>query len=115
MAGMDQEIITPEKTPAAGSHASTVAGSFVAAAGTTLMALTMFGSASAATIWAFSNLFGFPEIVMWTLMGLSAIPVLWATVWTAGRAWHIERRLEQGLDVDQPVFQVLYYWKEKES
>ena len=108
---MDQEIITPEKTPPAGSHAATLLGSFLAAAGTTLMAITMLGSAAAASIWAFSNLFGFPEFVMWGLMALSAVPVAWATVWTAGRAWHIERRLEEGLDVDQPVFKAFYYWK----
>jgi hypothetical protein len=32
-------------------------------------------------------------------------------VWTAGRAWYIERRLEEGLDVDPPVFSLSYYLK----
>jgi hypothetical protein len=37
--------------------------------------------------------------------------VLWATGWTAGRAWHVERRLAQHLDVDVPVFKLGHYFK----
>jgi hypothetical protein len=39
------------------------------------------------------------------------IPVALATVWTAGRAWHVEKRLEQGLDIDNPVFKALHYFR----
>ena len=48
---------------------------------------------------------------MWVIMAISLVPVLWATIWTAGRAWHVERRLEAGLDVDAPVFKLMHYWR----
>lgn len=71
----------------------------------------MFGAAVLATVWAFSKLFGFPDAVMWVIMVLSLLPVAWATIWTAGRAWHVERRLAAGLDIDTPVFSLLHYWR----
>jgi hypothetical protein len=49
--------------------------------------------------------------MLYTLLGLGVIPVLWATVWTAGRAWHVEQRLSQHLDIDTPVFKLGYYFK----
>jgi hypothetical protein len=52
---------------------------------------------------------------MYALMLLGAIPVLWATVWTAGRAWHVERRLAQHLDIDTPVFRIGHYFKRRAS
>jgi hypothetical protein len=39
------------------------------------------------------------------------IPVLWGTVWTAGRAWHVERLLASGKDVDVPVFNLMHYFR----
>jgi hypothetical protein len=45
------------------------------------------------------------------LIGLSLLPVLAATIWTGGRAWHVERRLAQGLDIDTPVFNLGHYLK----
>ena len=38
------------------------------------------------------------------VMALGVIPVLWVTVWTAGRAWHVEQLLAQHKDIDVPVF-----------
>jgi hypothetical protein len=108
---MDQEITQPERAPQASSQATGTLGCFLAAAGATMLAASMLSAAFAASVWAFSNLFGFPQSVLWVLLGLSLIPALWATIWTAGRAWHVERRLAQGLDVDTPVFKLLHYWR----
>ena len=107
---MDQEITQPERTPKSYSQASSTFGCFLAAAGATMLAASMLTAAFGASVWAFSNLFGLPQALLWTLMALSLIPSIWATIWTAGRAWHVERRLAQGLDVDTPVFKLLHYW-----
>ena len=108
---MDQEITQPERTPPTSSQAMSTLGCFLAAAGATLLAASMLSAAFGATVWALSNLLGFPQIALWILLGLSLIPALWATIWTAGRAWHVERRLAQGLDIDTPVFTLLHYWR----
>jgi hypothetical protein len=108
---MAEELIRPETTPKTSSQATSPFGCFIAAFGVTLLALTKLGAAMTATVWAFSKLFGLPDIIMYILMGLGALPVLWAVIWTAGRAWHVERRLAQGLDVDTPVFSLFHYWK----
>ena len=59
----------------------------------------------------FSKLFGFPDILSYGLMALGLIPAVIATIWTAGRAWHVERRLAQHQDIDVPVFKLFHYFK----
>lgn len=108
---MDQEVIKPERTPKSGKQAFSPLGCFIAAAGATLVTFCLVGAAAVASVWAFSKLIGFPDVVILVLLVISAFPVLMATVWTAGRAWHVEQRLAQGLDIDTPVFQTLYYFR----
>lgn len=110
---MDQEIIKPDTQPRSGTQAFSPLGCFLAAAGVTMLAFCMLGAAMVATVWAASKLFGLPEFLMYGLMAAGTVPVLWATVWTAGRAWHVERRLAQHLDIDTPVFQFNYYFKRR--
>jgi hypothetical protein len=88
-------------------------GSAIAASGATLMALVFSATSLAAVAWALVKLVGLPDVALWVLLALAAVPVLWATVWTAGRAWHVERRLTQGLDVDRPVFNLSHYFKKR--
>jgi len=107
---MAEEIIKPDTAPAPGQHAMGPFSSFLAASGIALMAISMLGAAAAATVWAGSKLMGLPDTIMYVLMAIGAVPVLWATIWSAGRAWHVERRLEDGLDIDQPVFKLFHYW-----
>lgn len=111
MTGMDQDIIRPDNQPKTGTQAFSPLGCFLAAAGSTLLAFCMLGAAMVATVWAASKLFGLPDVIMYVLMVAGTVPVLWATIWTAGRAWHIEQRLAQHLDVDQPVFKLGHYFK----
>ena len=110
---MDQEVIKPERNPQGSTQSLGVFGCFLAAAGATLCAFCLVGAAAAASVWAFSKMIGLPDVVIQGLMVLVAIPVLMITVWTAGRAWHVEQRLEQGLDVDSPVFSTFHYWRHK--
>ncbi|MDP9137538.1 MAG: hypothetical protein M3N38_05100 [Pseudomonadota bacterium] len=86
-------------------------GSAIAATGATLLALVFSATSFAAMSWALVKLVGLPDFVLFGLLALSAVPVLWATAWTAGRAWHVEKRLTGGLDVDQPVFKLTHYFR----
>jgi hypothetical protein len=106
---MEQEIIKPAQNPKAGAQSFSPLGCFVAAAGVTLLTFCLIGAAASASVWAISALMGLPDTAAYVLAGLVAIPVLWATIWTAGRAWHVERRLAQHMDIDTPVFRIGYY------
>jgi hypothetical protein len=108
---MVQEVLGPDKVPPTSSQAFNPVGCFLAASGVALMVLCMLGAAMAATVWAFSKLFGMPDWFVYGALILGMIPVIWATIWTGGRAWHVERRLAQNLDIDVPVYKLGYYFK----
>lgn len=108
---MEQEIVKPDTQPRSGTQAFSPLGCFLAAAGATMMTGSMVGAAMVATVWAASKLFGLPDILMYALMAIGALPVAWATIWAAGRAWHIEQRLAQHLDVDTPIFNISHYFR----
>jgi uncharacterized paraquat-inducible protein A len=80
--GMEQDIIKPQSTPKAGKQAFSSLGCFLAAAGATLLTLTLLGAAAAASAWAFAKLMGFPDSIFYALLVLVAVPVVWATIWT---------------------------------
>ncbi|MCA3560434.1 MAG: hypothetical protein IOC82_05325 [Aestuariivirga sp.] len=108
---MEQEIIKPDAAPKTGTQAFSRTGSLMAALGATLLMLCFTGSAMVATVWAVSRLIGLPDMFMYGLMALGVLPVLWITVWTAGRAWHVEKLLAQHRDIDVPVFSLTYYFR----
>lgn len=108
---MEQEIVPPETKPRASSQAFNSFGCMLAASGMTLLVFTKLGAAMAVSVWAGSKLLGLPEWLMYGLMAVGIIPVLWATIWTAGRAWHVERRLASQLDIDTPVFSLRHYFR----
>jgi len=111
---MEQELITPEKSPTGAQHHGTgFLGCVLAASGATVATFCLLGSAAAATAWALASMLGLPEYLTWAAVALAALPVIWATAWVAGRAWHVEQRLEDGLDVDVPVFSMTHYFRKK--
>jgi hypothetical protein len=88
-------------------------GRILAALGATLLALVMTATSVVAVVWALVTLLGLPDFVLWGLVVLGIVPVVWTTLWTAGRAWHVERLLEKGGDIDQPVFKLGAYLGKK--
>jgi hypothetical protein len=84
-------------------------GRLVAAAGATLLAFVFSTTSVVAVLWAFATLLGLPDVLLWILLALGAVPIIWTTLWTAGRAWHVEKLLETGRDVDQPLFKLGAY------
>jgi hypothetical protein len=108
-APMEQEIIKPESNPKVSRQAFSPLGCLLAASGATLLVLCFTGAAMVATVWAFARLLGLPDFIMYAVMAVGLVPVLWATVWTAGRAWHVEQLLAAHRDVDAPVFTLTHY------
>ena len=108
---MEQELIKPDVAPKGSSQAFSPLGCFIAASGITLLTLCLLGTAALTTIWAFSKLLGLPEVLSEGLMVLGLVPAVIATIWTGGRAWHVERRLAQHQDIDAPNFKLLHYFK----
>lgn len=109
MTAMEQEIIKPDTPPPTAHQAFSPFGCFIAASGATLLMLCLAGSGALTTVWAFSKLLGLPDLLMYAFMALSMIPVIWLTIWTAGRSWHVERLLVGNRDVDQPVYSLWHY------
>ena len=97
-----------EKRPAALEQ--NILGRLLASIGATLLAFVMTLTSVSAVAFAFVKLSGLPDIVLYVLLVVGIVPVLAATIWTAGRAWHVENRLEQGLDIDQPDFRIFAYF-----
>lgn len=108
---MEQEVIKPDKVAPTGSQAFSPLGCFIAASGVTLLTFCLLGSASVVSVWAIAKLIGLGEGLTNIFMLISLVPPVLATLWTAGRAWHVERRLAQHLDIDTPVFKIFHYYK----
>lgn len=106
---MEPEVIMPPVNPKTTHQAFSPLGCFLSASGVTLLTATLLGAAAAASVWAIVKLFELPDSFLTVLLVLAALPVLAATVWVMGRAWHVERRLAQGLDIDTPVFKLMHY------
>ena len=113
MTRMEQEIIKPENAPQQGSQAFSPMGGLMAAFGATLLILCFTAASMVASVWAFSKLLGLPDILMYVVMAAGAIPVLWATAWTGGRAWHVEQLLASHKDIDTPVFTLKHYIRKR--
>ncbi|MCB1432009.1 MAG: hypothetical protein KDK75_06065 [Alphaproteobacteria bacterium] len=108
---MEQEILSPESQPKSASQGFSSLAGLVAAFGATLLLFCLTGAAMVATVWAVSKLFGFPDLLLYGLLVISAIPVLWLTAWTAGRAWHVEKLLAAHRDIDSPEFKLGHYFR----
>lgn len=111
MAVMEQEIRRPDYVPRQHDRAASSLNCALAAIGVTLMTLCLVGAAAITTAWAVSKLVGASDTTFLIMAVLVAIPVAALSVWTAGRAWHLERRLARGQDVDTPVYGVFHYFR----
>ena len=111
MAFMEQEIRRPDYVPRQHDRAVSTLSCALAAIGVTLLTLCLVGSAALTTVWAITKLFDGSDTVLYILAALVASPVIWMSIWIAGRAWHLERRLARGQDVDTPVFSALHYFR----
>jgi fatty acid desaturase len=108
---MEQEIRRPDYVPRQHDRAVSTFSCALAAIGVTLMTLCLVGAAAITSVWAVTKLLGASDTVLLVLAAIVAIPVLWLSIWIAGRAWHLERRLARGQDVDTPVYSMVHYFR----
>lgn len=111
MAGMEQEIRRPDYVPRQHDRAASSLNCALAAIGVTLMTLCLVGAAALATAWAVAKLLGVSDSIMMVMAAVAMVPVIALSIWTAGRAWHLERRLARGQDVDTPNYSVFHYFR----
>jgi len=74
--------------------------------GIACMALVSLETMAAALCWSLQGLFGLPSWLPLTVFILLSLPSLWITVWVALRNWHVEKRLERGLEIDEPIWSI---------
>lgn len=112
---MSEEFLRPDTAPPADSQSIGRVGSLLSAIGILFLVPSLLGAAVFAAIWALGRLIGLPDWFMWPFFAAGGFLVLLATIWTVGRAWHVERRLENGVGVDEPVFRLFHYFGRSES
>jgi hypothetical protein len=107
---MEQDLRRPDYVPRKHDRAASSLNCALAAIGVTLMTLCLVGAAATTTAWAVDRLLGGSETLLYVLAAILFLPVLWLSVWIGGRAWHLERRLAAGQDVDTPVYRLFHYF-----
>ncbi len=65
------------------------------------------GIVTEAFVVASANLFGLGHMFVLAGSALNAAATAWLAVWTFARSWHVERRLREGLEVDEPKLSIL--------
>ncbi len=86
---------------------SSLFGVFVTSLCAAIVMAGGFGIVFEAFIVATANLFGLDHMFVVVGSVLNAAATLWLAVWTFARSWHVERRLREGLEVDEPKLSIL--------
>jgi hypothetical protein len=66
-----------------------------------------FGIVVEAFIVAMGNLFQLGQELVWVLSAVNGVLTLWLFLWCFARSWHVERRLREGLEIDEPKLSIL--------
>jgi hypothetical protein len=99
---MDTEA--PREPP---RHRSSLFGVFITSLCAAIVMAGGFGIVFEAFIVAAANLFGLGHMFVVVGSVINAAAVLWLALWTFARSWHVERRLREGLEVDEPKLSIL--------
>jgi hypothetical protein len=60
-----------------------------------------------ASIFSMDHLFRLGSTFFWVASAINAIFSLWLFTWTFARSWHVEQRLQQGLDIGVAKLSIL--------
>src|SRR5512134_2456595 len=99
---MDTEA--PKEPPRHGGNPFTI---FITSLSAAIVVAGGFGIVFEAFIIAAANLFALGHTFVWVASALNAAITLWLALWTFARSWHVERRLSEGLEVDEPKLSIL--------
>ena len=96
-----------EATRDAPRHGSNMLSVFTTSFCAAIVMAGGFGIVIEAFIVAAGNLFGLGHMFVVIGSALNAAATAWLAVWTFARSWHVERRLREGLEVDEPKLSIL--------
>jgi hypothetical protein len=88
-------------------HASSMLSVFTTSLCAAIVMAGGFGIVSEAFVVAATNLFALGHMFVLAGSAINAAATLWLAVWTFARSWHVERRLRDGLEVDEPKLSIL--------
>jgi hypothetical protein len=99
---MDTE--TPGNPSRHGASAFTI---FVTSISAAIVVGGGLGIVTAAFVLALANLFGLGHTFVWVGLIATALATLWLSAWTFARSLHVERRLKEGLEIDDPKWSII--------
>jgi hypothetical protein len=88
-------------------HGSNMVSVFITSFCAAIVMAGGFGIVTEAFIVAAANLFGLGHMFVLVGSTLNAAATVWLALWTFARSWHVERRLREGLEVDEPKLSIL--------
>jgi hypothetical protein len=96
-----------DTTPNHAKHGANLFSIFVTSLCAAICVAGGFGIVFEAFIIAASGLFelGHTFVVAGTLLNVAI--TLWLFLWCFARSWHVERRLKEGLEIDEPKLSIL--------
>jgi hypothetical protein len=99
---MDTEA--PKQPP---RHGTNLVSIFITSLCAAIVVAGGFGIIFEAFVVAAAKLFGLGPMVLWVGSAANVAVTVWLAVWTFARSWHVERRLKEGLEVDEPKVSIL--------
>lgn len=99
---MDSEA--PKEQP---RHGSSLFGVFITSFCAAIVMAGGFGIVFEAFTIAAANLFALGHMFVLIGSAINIAATLWLAIWTFARSWHVERRLREGLEVDEPKLSIL--------
>jgi hypothetical protein len=98
------DIEAPKESARHGGNPFTI---FITSFAAAIVVAGGFGIVFQAGIVAAVARFGLGETVLYACTVINAAATLWLAAWTFARSWHVERRLKDGLEVDEPKLSIL--------
>src|SRR5689334_21886072 len=83
-------------------HGSSLFGVFITSFCAAIVMAGGLGIVFEAFVVAATNLFALGPLFVVVGSAVIAAVTLWLAVWTLARSWDVERRLREGLEVDEP-------------
>jgi hypothetical protein len=99
---MDTEA--PKEPPRHGGNLFII---FITSLAAAIVVAGGFGIVFQAGIVAAAARVGLGQTFLYAGTAINAAATLWLTAWTFARSWHVERRLREGLEVDEPKLSIL--------
>ncbi|MGF7161340.1 hypothetical protein FHS85_002975 [Rhodoligotrophos appendicifer] len=98
---------------AAAAHLGGPAIRWISTIGVATLVFAEVEATAAALCWSLQGILGLPDTIALGMFSILFLAGVWATLWFAMRNWHVEKRLERGLEIDDPQWSVMAYMKRR--